>query len=97
MINFADVEKSLKDAWVNRYCSSKNSDWCAFLDSMLQELGGSFLFQCNYDLKLLSLTDLPSFYKSILAIWQGLHSKTHLNVNEMREEIQWNPVLWFWR
>ena len=43
---------------------------------MLQELQGSFLFQCNYDLKLLSLKDLPRFYKSILAVWQELHSKT---------------------
>ena len=29
MINFVDVEKSPKAAWVNRYRSSENSDWCA--------------------------------------------------------------------
>ena len=61
MINFVDVEKSLKAAWVDRYRSSENNDWCAFLDSMLQELGGSFLFQCNYDLNLLGLTDFRLF------------------------------------
>ena len=37
MINFLDVEKSLNAAWVDPYRSSENSDWCAFLDSMLQE------------------------------------------------------------
>ena len=66
MINFVDAEKSLKAAWVDRYRSSENSDRCAFLDSMLQELGGSFLFQCNYDLKLLGLTDLRPFTRAFL-------------------------------
>ena len=60
------------------------------LCSMLQELGGSFLFQCNCNLKLLGLTDPPPFYKSILTVWQELHSKTQLNANEMKEEILWN-------
>ena len=90
MINFVDVKKSLKAAWMDRYRSSENSDWCSFLDSMFQELGGSFLFKCNYNLKLLGLTDLPPFYKSILTVWQELHSKTPLNANAMKEEILWN-------
>ena len=64
MINFVDGEKSLKAAWKDRYRSSKNSDRCAFLDSMLQELGGSFLFQCNYDLKLLGVTGFRPFTRA---------------------------------
>ena len=90
MINFVHVEKSLKAAWVNRYCSSENSDWCAFLDCKLEEFGGPFLFQCNYDLKLLGLADLPPFYRNILSVWQELHSKTPHNIKEMKEEILWN-------
>ena len=58
MVNFADVEKSLKAAWVNRYCSSDGHHWCALLDSHLEKFGGSFLFQCNYDLKFLDLEGL---------------------------------------
>ena len=57
MVNFADVEKSLKAAWVNRYCSSDGHHWCALLDSHLEKFGGSFLFQCNYELKFLDLED----------------------------------------
>ena len=90
MINFVHVEKSLKAAWVNHYCSSDNSDWCAFLDFKLEEFGGPFLFQCNYDLKLLGLADLPPFYRNILSVWQELHSKTPHNIKEMKEEILWN-------
>ena len=90
MVNFVDVEKSLKAAWVNRYRLSANNHWCALLDSELEEFGGSFLFQCSYDLKLLGLKDLPPFYQSVLTVWQDLHSKTPLSVNEMKEEILWN-------
>ena len=69
MVNFADVEKSLKAAWVNRYCSSDGHHWCALLDSHLEKFGGSFLFQCNYDLKFLDLEGLPLFYRNILMVW----------------------------
>ena len=82
MINFVDVEKSLKAAWVDCYCLSENTGWCMLLDSILQKLGGSLLFQCNYDLK--TIGSDRSF--AILAVWRELHSKTFLNANEMKEE-----------
>ena len=90
MVNFADVEKSLKAAWVNRYHSSDGHHWCALLDSHLEKFGGSFLFQCNYDLKFLDLEGLPLFYRNILTVWQSLHSKVPLTANEIKEEILWN-------
>ena len=43
MVNFADVEKSLKAAWVNRYRSSDGHHWCALLDSHLEN-GSEALF-----------------------------------------------------
>lgn len=90
MVNFADVEKSLKAAWVNRYCSSDGHHWCALLDSHLEKLGCSFLFQCNYDLKFLDLEGLPLFYRNILTVWQIRLSKVPLSVNEIREEKLWS-------
>ena len=74
MVNFVDVVKSLKITWVKRYCESTGSHWCARLDSLLVKVGGAFLFQCNYDLKMLNLKNLPSFYKNILETWQELSS-----------------------
>ena len=50
-LNFADVVKSLKTSWVNRYCRANDRHWCALLDSLLSKVGGTFLFQCNYNLK----------------------------------------------
>lgn len=90
MVNFEDVVKSLKITWVNRYCESAGSHWCARLDSLLTKVGGAFLFQCNYDLKMLNLNNLPPFYKNILERWQELNSKKPLNVNEFKQEIIWN-------
>ena len=48
------------------------------------------MFQCNYDLKFLDLEGLSLFYRNILMVWQILHSKVPLSVNEIKEEILWN-------
>ena len=61
MLDFADVVQSLKIAWVNRYCKANDRHWCALLDSLLSKVGGTLLFQCNYDLKLLDLKNLSVF------------------------------------
>ena len=52
--------------------------------------GGTLLFQCNYDLKLLDLQNLSVFYKDVLAVWQELNSKDPRNANEYKQEITWN-------
>ena len=62
----------------------------ALLDSKLNKFRGAFLLQCDYDLKLLGLEDLPTFYKSVLTAWQQLYSKTSLNGSDMKQEIIWN-------
>ena len=36
MLDFADVVKSLKIAWVNRYCKANDRHWCALLHSLLK-------------------------------------------------------------
>ena len=90
MVNFSDVVKSLNIAWVNRYCKAPDSHWCALLDFMLHKVGGAFLFQCKYELKLLDLKDLPAFYKNVLAVWQELNSRDPIDAKEIQQEILWN-------
>ena len=87
---FSDVVKSLNIAWVNRYCKVPDSHWCTLLDSMLHKVGGAFLFQCNYELKLLDLKDLPAFFKNVLAVWQELNSRDPIDAKEIQQEILWN-------
>ena len=57
---------------------------------MLSKVGGAFLFQCVYELKLLDLKNLPAFDKNVLAVWQELNSKDSINVKENQHEILWN-------
>ena len=85
MVNFMDVEKSPKAAWVNGYRLSEDSNWCVLLDSLLTKFGGPFLFQCNYNLKLFGLRDIPPLYKGVITFWQALYSKTPFSVNEMKD------------
>ena len=44
-------------------------------------------FQFNYYLKFLDLEGLPLIYRNILTVWQILHSKVPLSVDEIKEEI----------
>ena len=85
MLNFSDVVKSLKTLWVNRYCRANDRHWCALLDSLLSKVGGTLLFQCNYDLKLLDLRNLSVFYKDVLVVWQELNSEDPRNANEYKQ------------
>ena len=45
------------------------------------------MFQCKSDLKFLDLEGLPLFYRNILTVWQILHSKVPISLNEIKEEI----------
>ena len=64
--------------------------WYKLPCAIREEVGGTLLFQCNYDLKLLDLKNLSVFYKNVLAVWQELNSKDPRNANEFKQEIIWN-------
>ena len=54
-----------------------NEDWMKIPSFYLEEVGGVLIFDCNYDLKLLELNNMPVFYIDILKMWaeiQGLES-----------------------
>ena len=57
---------------------------------MLQKVGGAFLFQCNYELKLLDLKNVHAIYKYVLVVWQELNSRDPIDAKEIQQEILWN-------
>ena len=65
------------------YIKAPDNRWCVLLDSMLRKVGGAFLFQCNYDLKLLDLKNLPAFYKNVLVVWEELNSRDPIDAKEI--------------
>ena len=56
MVDFVLMEKSLKAAWVKRLCQAGDSKWCAAFFSFTAHLGGTFLFECNFDIHDLNLS-----------------------------------------
>ena len=65
MPDFQIINETLKVVWVRRLS-----------DSNLQPVGGLFLLQCNFDLKLLKVALPIHFYKEALYTWQKINRST---------------------
>ena len=76
--------KALKLTWVKRLCSDSDAPWKYIPKLSLSTVGGTELFQCNYDYNLFDINGhLPEFYKQIIRHWQEIvsttpHSKTEI-------------------
>ena len=86
------ITKSLLSAWVMRMKDDVNEDWMKIPSFYLEKVGGVLIFDCNYDLKLLELNNMPVFYIDILKTFaeiQGLESNLQ-DQHNIREVIIWN-------
>ena len=71
------INKYLKAGWVKRFLTPETQSWKTIPLSLLQAVGGSLLFKCNFSLKTLpDLPFLPQFYKDVLAAWDEIVSHT---------------------
>ena len=90
MIDFNIMNKALKVAWIPRLQTRSDASGKIIPEAALENLGGiSFLSQCNYDVKLLQLNNLPDFYNDILKYWQNTRFAFQKNTSP-RNEIIWN-------
>ena len=89
--DFEIINNALKVTLIRRlYESSDNASWSHIPLTLLRQVGGKFLLECNYDLKYLKL-DLPiQFYKDALSIWQIINQHTPENKEQILSEILWN-------
>ena len=91
MVDFTILDKSLKAAWVKRFCEADGSKRCSVFSSVIAQYGGRFIFECNFDIRDLNLASrVPSFYRDILTVWQELHSKNPSTTMEYLHETIWN-------
>ena len=78
--------KSLQCAWVKRMKEGIGKQWMEIPSFYLENLGGPSIFDCDYDLRLLNLSNMPVFYIDILKAWtevQGLcNADIHQNNND---------------
>lgn len=63
------VSKSLQCAWVKRMKEGAEKQWMTIPSFYLENIGGLFIFECNYDLKLLKFNSMPVFYIDVLKAW----------------------------
>ena len=75
-LNLTDLEtsiKSLRLAWLGRLFAEGSSPWKAFVNHLLKDFGGIFLFRCNYDIKEYSINSI--FYKELLRWWADFRTE----------------------
>ena len=89
--DYESIKKSLLVAWVKRMIDGSDENWMAIPSYYLKNVGGTFVFDCNYDVDLLDLKGLPEFYVDILRAWSEIKNECmpeeHLQI---RDEILWN-------
>ena len=92
MKDFVLFDKALKLTWVKRMCSDSDAPWKCIPKLFLSTVGGTEIFQCNYDLLDLN-GHLPEFYKQIIQHWQEIASTTPHSKTEILSQTIWNNKL----
>ena len=94
MPDFDIINKSLKAAWAKRLSVPDCAMWKSLSLEYLRDVGGEFIFYCNFSLKTLPhLSGLPLFYKDVLNAWQRIAGHTPVSKKEVENEIIWNNKL----
>ena len=85
MVDLECMTKSLRLAWLKRIFSSNRGTWKSYLRHLLAKYGGLFLFNCNFDVKDLSIHS--QFCTELLQWWSDFHEDFASNKD-------WNSVIW---
>ena len=67
MIDLETMVKSLRLSWLKIIFSENNGTWKMYLRHQLKNVGGLFLFHCNYDIKDVVISS--QFYSELLQWW----------------------------
>ena len=94
MKDFVVSDKALQLNWVIYRLSSDHdhdATWRYISTSLLANGSGAFLFQCNYNCKLLCLSEhLPRIYKDVITYWQKIVATCPQNKHEVLDQVIWN-------
>ena len=64
LIDLATSIRSLRLAWLGRLFTVGSIPWKAYVNHLLKDYGGRFLFRCNYDIKEYKINS--TFYDELL-------------------------------
>ena len=91
MMDFEIMNKALKIAWIKRITEHVHSAWKIIPEFAAAKYGGlSFLTECQYDIKYLSLDNLPPFYHTLLKYWQEYNANKFSEDHCIHNKIVWN-------
>ena len=82
LTEFESTSKSLQTAWVQRMKKGVEDQWMAIPSFYLKNVGGPFIFHCDYDVKFLDLNNIPAFYTDVLNTWAEVQEQ--ISDNEIR-------------
>ena len=78
------MDKALKVAWIERLKTHSSASWKIIPELVVKQHGGiTFLIKCQYDIKMLSLDNLPIVYHTLLAYLQDFNSITKADVDNV--------------
>ena len=91
MLDFTLFDNALKIVWVKRLCTNDERPWKFIPLSLLSDVGGSLLFQCNYNIQYLPLNgNLPKFYRDIISHWHKIKNINPKTKGDVLNQIIWN-------
>ena len=86
MIDLETMVKSLRLSWLKRIFSENNGTWKMYLRHQLKNVGGLFLFHCNYDIKDVVISS--QFYSELLQWWSEFLED--FSPEKLYQNIIWN-------
>ena len=86
MIDLETMVKSLRLSWLKRIFSENNGTWKMYLRHQLKNVGGLFLFHCNYDIKDVVISS--QFYSELLQWWSEF--REDFSSEKLYQNIIWN-------
>ena len=90
MLDFEIVNNSFKVTWVRRLNNISDASWGTITLAFLSNVGGRFLFQCNFDLKFLRVNIPIALYQDVLEAWQKLVHFSPVTKEQILDEIIWD-------
>ena len=79
MVDIENMIKSLRLAWLKRIFGNNSSAWKNYFEYLLKETGGLVLFNCNYNVK--DLTISSQFYMELLKWWSEFRKDNAVETN----------------
>ena len=90
MLDFEIMDKAIKVAWIERLKTHSSASWKIIPELVVKQYRGlTFLIKCQYDIKMLSLDNLPNVCHTLLAYLQDLNSIITADDN-VPDKIIWN-------